>query len=178
MKSSCRSTGIADSAIGVLPAGILAVLQFFPIIRHKVIMFHRINGWLVTLLLLAANAGALMIADRAFGGHFDTQVLTGVLVIFTTVSAAMGIINIKRKQIDQHRKWMIRCWVYAASIISLRFVQMAAVEVVSRLRGFYVNMPCEAIAGMGGNSTLYPNCAQWGDDAFTTGRPISIPKWE
>lgn len=51
------------------------------------------------------------------GGFYDTLVFGGILAIFTTVSACMGIVNIKLKQIDQHRKWMMRAWVYAASII-------------------------------------------------------------
>lgn len=58
-----------------------------------------------------------MILNRALGGFFDTMVFGGILAIFTTFSAWMGIVNIKLKQIDQHRKWMMRCWVYAASII-------------------------------------------------------------
>lgn len=126
----------SDSTTGILPGGILAALQFLPVLRHKVIWFHRINGWVVTLLLMVgtdsqtvkgneadrhlaqvSNAGAIMILRRAMGGRYDTLVFGGILGIFTTVSAWMGIINIKLKQIDQHRKWMMRTWVYAASII-------------------------------------------------------------
>lgn len=65
-----------------------------------------------------------MIVNRALGGSFDLQVFGGILAIFTTFSAWMAVLNIKLKQIDQHRKWMMRCWVYAASIISLRYVQL------------------------------------------------------
>lgn len=54
----------------VMPAGILVVFQFVPIVRYKAIMVHRLNGWLVTLLLLVANAGAFMIADKSFGGKY------------------------------------------------------------------------------------------------------------
>lgn len=95
----------------ILPAGILVFFQFFPLLRYKALIVHRINGYVITTLLFISNAGALMIADRSFGGLYDTQVFVGILAIFTTVSAIMGVVNIRLKQIDQHRKWMIRCWV-------------------------------------------------------------------
>lgn len=151
----------------IIPAGILVVLQFLPIIRYKTIIVHRVNGWLVTILLLISNAGALMIANRSFGGHYDTQVLVGILAILTTVSATLGVVNIKRKQIDQHRKWMIRCWVYCGSIITLRFVQILGALIVSQLGGFFVQMECGQINSMGGDATYYPNCAVGGDSAHT-----------
>lgn len=61
----------------ILPAGVLVALQFFPIIRYKVIMVHRINGWLVSLLLFISNAGALMIADRSFAGFLVSAISAG-----------------------------------------------------------------------------------------------------
>lgn len=100
-----------------------------------------------------------MIVSRSFGGLLDTQVFGGILAISTTFSAWMGLMNIKLKQIDQHRKWMMRAWVYAASIISLRLVELALVEVVSNIGGFFVQMHCGQIEIMGGNLTNYPSCA-------------------
>ena len=41
----------------ILPAGFLACFQFVPVIRHKLILFHRINGYLVILLALTGIAG-------------------------------------------------------------------------------------------------------------------------
>lgn len=109
-----------------------------------------------------------MIAERSFGGLFDTRVFVGLLAIATTVSATLGIVNIKRKQIEQHRKWMIRCWVYCGSIITLRFVQISGVMIVSQIGGFFIQMNCRSIDFMGGNATYYPNCAAGGDAAWTT----------
>lgn len=152
----------------IIPAGILVVFQFIPIIRYKAIMFHRLNGWLVTLLLFIGNAGAIMITDRSFGGKFDTQVFVGIVAIVSTVAAAMGIINIKRKQIDQHRKWMIRCWVYCGAIITLRLIQIMSILIMAKIGGFYTSMNCGQLASMGGNTTAYPSCAVGGDAAYTS----------
>ena len=41
----------------ILPAGLLVFFQFVPVIRHKVILFHRINGYIIILLTLISNAG-------------------------------------------------------------------------------------------------------------------------
>ena len=73
-------------------------------------MFHRINGYVILLLLLLSNVGALMIVRRSFGGEMETQIVIGVLAIITTLGASMAYYNIKRLQIEQHRAWMLRTW--------------------------------------------------------------------
>jgi len=92
----------------ILPASLLVILQFVPAIRHKLLIFHRINGYIIILLILTSNAGALMIARRAFGGSIETQAGVGLLAIIVTVGIGMAYYNIKRLQIDQHRAWMLR----------------------------------------------------------------------
>ena len=69
----------------------LVCFQFVPAIRHRLMIFHRINGYVIILLTLVANAGALMIARRAFGGRIETQVGVGVLVILSTLGIAVCI---------------------------------------------------------------------------------------
>lgn len=75
-------------------------------------LFHRINGYIVILLALTANAGALVIARKAFGGTVATQALVGVLFILTTGALGLAYYGVKRLQIDQHRAWMLRTWFY------------------------------------------------------------------
>lgn len=77
-------------------------------------IFHCVTGYIVILLALVANAGALMIARKAFGGIVATQALVGTLFILTTGSLVMAYYNIKRLQIDQHRAWMLRTWFYVS----------------------------------------------------------------
>ena len=109
-----RKIGMMMHLFTILPATFLVCFQFVPAIRHKVILFHRINGYLVITLSTIASAGALMVADVAFGGDMSTRTYTGVLVISTTVCYVLAWINIKRLQIDQHRAWMIRAWAYVS----------------------------------------------------------------
>ena len=88
-----------------------------------------------------------------------TQALTGVLAIVTLSSAFLAYVNIKRLQIDQHRAWMLRCWFYAGSIITLRLIMIIAAMIISKYGDYYIAMPCKQIDYMGGNATIYPNCA-------------------
>ena len=93
-------------------AALLVVLQFTPAIRQKWRLLHRINGWIIVLLALIANVGAIMIAREAFGGTLATQSWIGALFILTTVGLGLAIYNVKMLQIDQHRAWMLRTWFY------------------------------------------------------------------
>jgi hypothetical protein len=52
----------------ILPAGMLVCFQFIPVIRHKLIILHRINGYTVILLSTIANVGAIIVAPHAMGG--------------------------------------------------------------------------------------------------------------
>jgi drug/metabolite transporter (DMT)-like permease len=96
----------------IIPAALLVVLQFIPVIRHKLILFHRMSGYIVVILSLISNAGTIIITKHAFGGDFATQTWTGAMVILTTVGYIMAWINIKLLQIDQHRAWMLRTWAW------------------------------------------------------------------
>lgn len=101
---------------GILPASVLAVVQFTPFVRHKWIIIHRISGYSVVLLYTVSLAGALMIARHAFGGGLDVQVWVGLVGIGVLVCFILAIINVKRLQIEQHRAWMLRGWFYVSHI--------------------------------------------------------------
>lgn len=104
--------GIMLHLFTILPASFLVFFQFIPVIRHKMILLHRINGYIVMLLSLIGTIGALMIAKVSFGGSMATQTATGFISIAFIFSLVMGYINIKRLQIEQHRAWMLRAWFY------------------------------------------------------------------
>ncbi|KAL2071974.1 hypothetical protein VTL71DRAFT_11317 [Oculimacula yallundae] len=161
--------GITLHLICVIPAGFLAVFQFIPVIRHKALLFHRMNGYLILLLALVGNVGALMIARRAFGGGLDIQAAVGVLAIMTTTSLVLAYINIKRLQIDQHRAWMLRAWFYFGIIITARFIMIIAAMIVSTQKNYSATRRCGEIAfTVSGSSDLtnqpedftqrYPGC--------------------
>ncbi|XMA13781.1 hypothetical protein WAI453_006572 [Rhynchosporium graminicola] len=161
--------GITLHLVTIIPAGFLAVFQFIPVIRYKALLFHRLNGYLILLLSLLGNVGALMIARRAFGGALDVQSAVGVLAIITTTSLILAYVNIKRLQIDQHRAWMLRAWFYFGVIITTRIIMIISALIISTQKDYYSTRPCGEIAFIvSGSSDLsnqpefftqkYPGC--------------------
>ncbi|KAF7983469.1 hypothetical protein HWV62_21762 [Athelia sp. TMB] len=149
----------------ILPAALLAILQFTPVVRHKVTLYHRMAGYVTVTLVLVSNAGALIIAPHAFGGALATRAGVGLLAILSTVGITLAVYNIRRMQIDQHRKWMLRVWFYMGSIISLRLIMLAADRIISIAPGaLHQATPCAEIAAIFGGSAaaadhFYPACA-------------------
>ena len=145
-------------------------------------IFHRINGYIIILLLCVSNAGIFMIARHVAGGSPHTQAMVGVLSTITTISISLAYYNIKRLQIDQHRAWMLRTWVYCGSIISLRFVLKAAMQISYKMDDLYDSQPCVTIyygyAAFGvpdaqnPTTLLYPSC---GENASASTAYTAVP---
>ncbi|KAI9801769.1 MAG: hypothetical protein M1825_003141 [Sarcosagium campestre] len=169
-KTGFRRIGITLHLGAILPAGFLMVWQFIPVIRQKVLIFHRINGYVIILLVFISNVGALMICRRAFGGTIETQAGVGMLVILTTVSVCLAYYNIKRLQIDQHRAWMLRAMFYLGSIITLRLIMIISALLTSQFDSYYTTMSCDKISSIYASNAssvedLYPQCS---DPSSTT----------
>lgn len=82
--------------IVVIPAGLLATLQFIPNIRYKLFIFHRLNGCIVMLLMLLLSITGIIISKVSFGGDFATQVFAGFFGIVVMLSMALAYMNINR----------------------------------------------------------------------------------
>ncbi|KAK6582487.1 hypothetical protein PZA11_004895 [Diplocarpon coronariae] len=164
--------GITLHLVAIIPAGFLAVFQFIPIIRHRLLLLHRINGYTIILLTVLSNAGALMIARRTLGGGLEIQTVVGALVIMTSAGTAMAYYNIKRLQIDQHRAWMLRTWFYFGVIITARLIMLSTARIITRSSSkYYSARSCGEVAftqasiGIPSRVTaqLYPACLDAAD---------------
>ncbi|KAL8787070.1 MAG: hypothetical protein Q9213_002412 [Squamulea squamosa] len=163
LRGGHERVGITLHLVTIIPLGFLLVFQFIPWIRYNALLFHRINGYIIILLLLVSNVGALMIARHSFNGEFETQVWIGLLAIMTTGSVILAYVNIKRLQIDQHRAWMLRTWFYAGCIVTLRIIMITGALVITKTGGFYQAMPCGKISFILRDDperfrNTYPNC--------------------
>lgn len=144
-KGSYR-VGIVMHIVTCLPGGLLMVLQFIPSIRYKYTMLHRINGYIVMLLMFFSNLGACILVRHIDNGRrMGAQTCEGFLVIITTVAMGLAYYNIKRLQIDQHRSWMIRAMVYFGAIITSRILCSVGVFVVDHIGGYYSVWSCDEI---------------------------------
>ncbi|MCJ1395272.1 hypothetical protein MMC18_008156 [Xylographa bjoerkii] len=145
LQSNHYRIGISLHLGCILPAGILMIWQFVPKIRQNALLFHRINGYLIILLVLISNVGALMIVRRSFGGELATQGAVGTLVIVTTVGIVMAYINIKRLQIDQHRAWMLRTMFYLGTIITTRLIMVIAAGITTLIGSYFAIYTCDEL---------------------------------
>ncbi|CAE6439985.1 unnamed protein product [Rhizoctonia solani] len=137
--------GILIHLGSILPAGFLAVFQFVPIIRYKVILVHRISGYISIFLLFIGMASAFAITRRSFGGEMSSQTWTMTIGALVLVMATLGWANIKRLQIDQHRKWMLRTWFYASPIITARIIMIISANIISAIGQYYALWSCDEV---------------------------------
>lgn len=110
--------GILLHLAGILPASVIAVIQFTPFIRQKWVVAHRIGGYAAIVFYIISLAGVLMIARHALGGSIDVQAWCGFVGFGVLACFGLSWYNIKRLQIEQHRAWMLRGWFYVRAIIS------------------------------------------------------------
>ncbi|KAH7330660.1 hypothetical protein B0J17DRAFT_679014 [Rhizoctonia solani] len=129
----------------ILPAGFLAVFQFVPVIRYKAILVHRISGYVSIFLLFIGMASGFVIVRRSFGGEMSTQTWAMTIGALVLVMATLGWANIKRLQIDQHRKWMLRTWFYVSPIVTARLILIISAKVVSAIGQYYALWRCDEI---------------------------------
>lgn len=151
----------------ILPTAFLVCFQFVPVIRHKAILVHRLNGYVILLLSLVSTVGALMTARHAFGGGLDVQLGVGFLGVLFIGCMVLGYINIKRLQLEQHRAWMLRGWFYASSIITLRLIMFIMASIIGSSNEYNSSRLCAQIDyTLGENRTRadYPDC-----DVFYSG---------
>jgi hypothetical protein len=157
-KQRLYNVGLTMHLATILPASFLVVTQFIPAIRRKYPTIHRINGHIALILLLISIAGAVIITRRAFGGSLAAQTGIGALAFATVITASLGYYNIRRRNIMQHRAWMLRTWFYAGSIVTLRLIFFIAALIISRIGTYYTIIPCGQILEMNGNFLGYPTC--------------------
>lgn len=114
-EGSVDKIGIIIHLATILPGSFLACLQFVPFIRRTFVLFHRINGYFIIVLSVVSTVGAFMVARNTVGGWLDVQIGVGALSIAFLGSLGLALYNIKCLQLEQHRAWMLRAWVYVSS---------------------------------------------------------------
>ena len=66
------------------------VQQCLHVIRRNYLIVHRINGYVVVILSIVSNIGAVMIVRRVFGGTLATQAAVDTRAIISTADIDMA----------------------------------------------------------------------------------------
>ncbi|KAJ7902703.1 hypothetical protein B0H14DRAFT_2667312 [Mycena olivaceomarginata] len=145
--------------------GIFAVLQFFPAIRRRAVILHRLNGYGVSFCLIVGNISGSIIARRSFGGELNTQsgyYTLGIMIVF---AGLMGLYNVK-KDTRRHRKWMLRMVTYFSAIITARLIMLAAREIITIIGTYYSVWRCDEIIKLLADpqavQSAFPQCVAGG----------------
>ncbi|CCA71436.1 hypothetical protein PIIN_05375 [Serendipita indica DSM 11827] len=175
-RGGSRKVGMLLHLGTILPCGVLSVLQFVPGIRKKYLLFHRINGYTVLTLILLGVIGGLMMSRHAFGGDVSSAGGIYALALVTLFSAGMGYYNIKRLQIEQHRKWMLRSVVYMSSIVTMRIIMIISALIVTAIGGFFMPWNCEELLyTFKGNTTQLAHAGYSQCTDGSTSRSVLVP---
>ncbi|KAI1752345.1 hypothetical protein F4782DRAFT_530598 [Xylaria castorea] len=170
LRTNLARFGISAHLWCILPAGVLAGVQFVPAVRRPPLLrFHRAFGYASIALGLAGALLTLPIIRHTFGGGLAAQSATAVIMLLFIVAQVAGYVKIRRKDVVHHRQWMLRSWFYAGSIITMRIIMISTSLAISLIGGYYLAMPCDKINSILGarRETLqaYPECSPY----FTEG---------
>jgi uncharacterized membrane protein len=92
-------------------AMLAGAINFSTKILHKYRMFHRFNGYLyiVSVIIVCVTSGYM--APYSTGGRINSFAFNFVNIIWPWMTFA-ALVKIKRKQVNKHRKWMVRSYVF------------------------------------------------------------------
>ncbi|KAI0964890.1 hypothetical protein F4678DRAFT_486077 [Xylaria arbuscula] len=155
----------------ILPAAMLACLQFIPAIRRNAIRIHRIIGRIAIILSVVGTSSVFVLLPRTFGGGFGIFIIGSFIALAFLWALLMAYASVKRHHIEAHRAWMIRAWFWAGCIITQRVIQILLLKLASGEPPMYT-MPCDKIDSMLQERTLslYPECASFysGENRYQT----------
>lgn len=107
-------------ACGLL-ALIIGPLQFWPKIRRDYLQFHRIAGRIYVVAVLVGSAAAFGLASKIEGSPAYSLGLAGLGTAWLTTTV-MAFVAIRRKNIEQHRQWMVRSYVVTFAFVTFRLL--------------------------------------------------------
>ncbi|GAA2525152.1 DUF2306 domain-containing protein [Winogradskya humida] len=117
----------ASLVIHALPAGLTLIIgpwQFIPKLRARFPRVHRVSGRVYLISVVAASAAAAYAAAVTPSG-FPLQVAFYMLIVAWLYTAAQGYRTIRRRDIQQHRIWMVRSYALTFAAVTLRVYLLA-----------------------------------------------------
>jgi uncharacterized membrane protein len=110
---------------GGIVALVVGPLQFFDTIRRKYTSFHRLIGktYLIAVVVSAVFSVYLAVFDNLLTKK-DLMFSSGVLgmALAWLITAGMAYWAIKKRNINQHKEWMIRSYVVTTNFIIFRLI--------------------------------------------------------
>jgi len=107
----------------IIPGAIFMVLgplQFVQRIRTRHIRLHRLSGWLFVATSTVIGVTALIMSVTVtIGGGIETAA-TVVFAVLFLVCLTRAVLHIRRREIAQHREWMLRTFAIGLAVATIR----------------------------------------------------------
>lgn len=106
----------------VLAGGIgllIGPLQLHPMLRQRRVRLHRALGRVYAVAAIATGFAGMYMAIHSYGGWI-THVGFGLLGVGTVLTTTVAIAYIRRREVDAHRRWMIRSFALMYAAVTLR----------------------------------------------------------
>lgn len=95
-------------------------------VRHRYGVLHRVLGRIqVGVLLVFVLPTSVVMSRHAFGG-WPAGLSFLALSVLTAICAIAGVVHARRRRLDRHRQWMLRCYILICSAVVLRLMSGAA----------------------------------------------------
>ncbi|PSR83765.1 hypothetical protein BD289DRAFT_277313 [Coniella lustricola] len=165
LNGGLEQIGMMLHLYSIIPCCCLVFFQFIPALRQRCLRLHRVNGYASILCMGIALLGGLMSLPGSFGGDVTWMTVATIHSGMVATGLTVAMIHVRNMQIEQHRAWMLRTWIWAFCIITMRAIQMLIVRIVSDDRHIVLR-PCAQIMsdGVVPISTIvqkWPDCTQY-----------------
>jgi len=107
-------------ASGLL-ALVIGPLQFWPKMRRDYLPFHRIAGRIYVVTVLIGSVAGWGMASTIEGAPVYALGLSSLALAWITTTG-MAFIAVRRKNIAQHKQWMVRSYVVTFAFVTFRLV--------------------------------------------------------
>jgi uncharacterized membrane protein len=114
-----RRAWLVPHIAGGLLAILIGPLQFWPKMRRDYLQAHRIAGRVYVVTVLGGACAALGLAATSNVGAAYAAGLSGLAVAWLTTTG-MAFLAIRRKNLLQHKQWMVRSYVVTFAFVTFR----------------------------------------------------------
>lgn len=119
-----RASWLFPHVASGLVAILIGPLQFWPRMRRDYLPAHRIAGRVYVVTVLIGSIAAFGMASKAEGGAAYAWGLTGLGLAWATTTL-MAFVAIRRKNLIQHKQWMVRSYVVTFAFVTFRLLDDA-----------------------------------------------------
>jgi uncharacterized membrane protein len=110
-------------------AMVTGAINFSNKIQRRYRKFHRMNGYLYILSVFAVCGTSGFMAPYATGGRINSMAFNFMNIIWMLITVT-AFIQIKRKQVNKHRKWMVRSYAFCFTNLLIKSLTFALYDVL------------------------------------------------